>query len=102
MIAVDSDDELDDRQSLYANVAKREKELLSTEQTSPADVESLLISSLFVTEKRTYSQIKEAKDTYQIGMRRRKRRQPKKRGKQEYAEVEAQIGEENSATTNLN
>ena len=74
MIAVDSDDELDDRQSLYANVAKREEELLNKEKTSPADVESLLISSLFVTEKRTYAQIKEEKDTYQIGTRRRKRR----------------------------
>ena len=73
LISVDSD-LLDDRQSLYVNVFKKEAEILARKKNSIAEAESKLISSLFVTEKRTQSQIREETYTYQIGVRRRKRR----------------------------
>ena len=65
LLTVESD-LLDDRQSLYADVTKREAEDIYKTKIS-IEPELKLISSMFVTEKRTYSQIREEKDTYQIG-----------------------------------
>ena len=78
-MSIDSD-LLDDRQSLYANASKKEAEILeNNKRTFSIEHETKLISSLFVTVKRTPEEIRAEKDTYQIGYRRRKRRQPKKK-----------------------
>ena len=53
LVSIDSD-LLDDRQSLYADISKKEAEILDKKKIS-IEAESKLISSLFVTEKRTLS-----------------------------------------------